>query len=106
MGAQLHSVLIGKGLHPVNVAADHVAEHAGCRCAHLVAWRLTYGPEKLCLVGECDRRWHQQSPPRRPERCAVGDCASSPSGSSAVRPSPMSLRTRGTSLADLLMTAR
>src|SRR5699024_2341509 len=106
MWAQLFSVLIGKGLHPRDIVGDHIDEHDGRRCAHLAAERLQYGLEQIRLVGNLGRRRHQQSPPRTAGRCASNDCAPSAPSINAVRPGPMSPRTLGTTLTDLLMTAR
>src|SRR5699024_3774702 len=106
MWAQLFSVLIGKGLHPLDLVGDHIDEHDERRCAHLAAESLQDGVEQIRLIGKLGRRRHQQAPPRTAGRCANNDCAPSAPSITAVRPGPMSPRTLGTTLTDLLMTAR
>src|SRR5699024_3289249 len=106
MWAQLLSMLIGKGLHPRDLVGDDLDEHDGRWCAPLAPESFQYGFEQIRLVGNRGPRRHQQSPPRTAGRCANNDCAPSAPSINAVRPGPMSPRTLGTTLTDLLMTAR
>src|SRR5699024_2022663 len=106
MWAQLLSVLIGKGLHPRDIVGDDIDEHDGRRRAHLAPGRFQYGFEQIRLVGNLGPRRHQQSPPRGARRCAASGCAPSVPSRSAVRPGPMAARAWGTTLTDVLMTAR
>src|SRR5699024_12793591 len=106
MWAQLLSVLIGKGLHPRDIVGNDIDEHDGRRRAHLAAERFQYGFEQIRLVGNFGPRRHQQSPPRGARRCASSGCAPTVPRRSATRPGPMAARARGTTLTDLLMTAR